>query len=157
MRHFNFLLLPLLLVSCKTTIPVSESVRTEYVERLVPYALPPDSATLIALLECDSNGVVLLKSMDMLTSKNAKLLFQLDSMGRLMANMTVAPDTIFITQKETTTDKSKETVVYVEKEDSAFDKLQKRGFWIFLAVIAIFLVIKYKSVLCGVARRLFKL
>ena len=51
------------------------------VEKLVPYALPEDSAKIRALLECDKNGKVVLKWFDEEHSKRMSLQFSLDSLG----------------------------------------------------------------------------
>ena len=55
-------------------------------ERLVPVYLPPDSALLTALFECDSNNRVILKAYDELKSQgmNSHLTFE---DGRLDYNL----------------------------------------------------------------------
>lgn len=143
---FFILLLAVTLFSCKTIRAPIESQKSEtvYIEKLVPYALPQDSATLIALLECDSNGVVLLKQLDMLTSKNANLNFALDSLGKLVANVGIKHDTIYVPKIEKSSSDTITVTQLIEKEYSAFDKLQKWWFWISIVVIAIFLFFKFR-------------
>lgn len=62
----------LLVCSCKTKyVPVESKDDSVVVEKLAEVQLPPDSATIRALLECDENGKVVLSWMDIANSKNA--------------------------------------------------------------------------------------
>ena len=60
--------------SCRSVkyVPVESSVDSIVVEKLVEVQLPPDSATIRALLECDENGKVVLSWLDIANSKNAQ-------------------------------------------------------------------------------------
>ena len=87
--------------SCRTPKPSVTTV-TEYdsvfIEKLVPYALPEDSAKIRALLECDKNGKVVLKWFDEEHSKRMSLQFSLDSLGNLLTTAKAEPDTVYLPQ-----------------------------------------------------------
>lgn len=105
--------------SCRTPKPSITTV-TEYdsvfVEKLVPYALPEDTAKIRALLECDENGKVVLRWFDEEHSKRVKLQFKLDSLGNLLANFETARDTVYLPVKETTVGKKTMTHSIVTRE-----------------------------------------
>lgn len=121
MKILLFFILPLALISCKVSKTTSailnerDSVYIE-IEKLVPVPVPSDSATIRALLECDENGKVVLKWLDMANTKNVQLQFLLDSIGNLKTNFKVPPDTVYIPSKETSTsiNKNKEKTITVE-------------------------------------------
>lgn len=85
-----------------TTVTEYDSV---FVEKLVPYPLPEDTARIRALLECDENGKVVLRWFDEEHTKRVKLQFKLDSLGNLLANFETARDTVYLPVKETTVGK----------------------------------------------------
>jgi len=104
-RQFTGILLLLiisLMCSCRTAKQASTSTETKYdsivVEKLVPYALPEDSAKIRALLECDKNGKVVLKWFDEEHSKRMSLQFSLDSLGNLLTSAKTEPDTVYLPQ-----------------------------------------------------------
>lgn len=68
-------------------------------ERLVPVYLPPDSALLTALFECDSNNRVILKAYDELKSQgmNSHLTFE---DGRLDYDLEAVHDTVYLPAKD---------------------------------------------------------
>lgn len=68
-------------------------------ERLVPVYLPPDSALLTALFECDSNNRVILKAYDELKSAgmNSRLTFE---DGRLDYDLEAVHDTVYLPAKD---------------------------------------------------------
>lgn len=121
------LLLLLLLGACHTPKASKQQtitlVTTDTVihERLVPISTPEDSARILALMQCDENGRVLLSWYEQQLSRNAELEFGLDSVGRLLAKFRTRPDTVYIEVADTTINQkeqkeSKETVVVeVEK------------------------------------------
>lgn len=94
-----------MVTSCRTPQTLtSETIRevdSVYIEKLIPIAQPVDSATIRALLQCDENGKVVLSWLDLANSDNAKLLFQLDSLGNLLADFSAGGDTIYVTNTET--------------------------------------------------------
>lgn len=80
------------------------------VEKLVEVQLPPDSATIRALLECDENGKVVLNWLDIANSKNAQAQLTIDSLGNLLAKMKTQPDTVYLPAKEVVISKRKSTL-----------------------------------------------
>ena len=90
--------------SCRSVkyVPVESSVDSIVVEKLVEVQLPPDSATIRALLECDENGKVVLSWLDIANSKNAQAQLTIDSLGNLLAKMRTQPDTVYLPSKEVT-------------------------------------------------------
>lgn len=95
-----------------------------YIDKLLPYPLPADSASIRALMECDENGKVVLRWLDMANSKNVQLIFTLDSLGEVIADMKVQRDTVFLPSKETIVTKEVELPVPVEKELSWWEKVK---------------------------------
>lgn len=127
------LYIPLLLgalVSCRsakqdtTSTTVVHLITTDTIvkERIVEVATPEDSARIKALLRCDSTGQVLLDWYEQECSKNAHLLFRLDSLGRMSADFRTDPDTEFVTVADTTVNRREEqneqqtVTVEVERE-----------------------------------------
>lgn len=127
------LYIPLLLgalVSCRsakqdtTSTTVVHLITTDTIvkERIVEVATPEDSARIKALLRCDSTGQVLLDWYEQECSKNAHLLFRLDSLGRMSAAFRTDPDTVFVTVADTTVNRREEqneqqtVTVEVERE-----------------------------------------
>lgn len=101
-------------------MPVESKNDSIYIDRLIPYPLPTDSASIRALMECDENGKVILKWLDMANTKNIELQFKIDSLGQVIANMKVKPDTVYFPSKEIIVDRKIEVPVEVER------KLSKR-------------------------------
>ena len=106
MRHFIcitaiFLILGIWLTSCKTQ-QLTSNTETKYdsivIEKLIPYALPEDSANIRALLECDENGKVVLKWFDEEHSKRMKMQFSFDSLGYLFTSAKTKLDTVYLPQ-----------------------------------------------------------
>lgn len=104
------------LVSCRsakqdtTSTTVVHLITTDTIvkERIVEVATPEDSARIKALLRCDSTGQVLLDWYEQECSKNAHLLFRLDSLGRMSAAFRTDPDTVFVTVADTTVNRREE-------------------------------------------------
>ena len=138
MRHFIcitaiFLILGIWLTSCKTQ-QLTSNTETKYdsivIEKLIPYALPEDSAKIRALLECDENGKVVLRWFDEEHTKRVKLQFKLDSLGNLLANFETAHDTVYLPVKETTVGKKTMTQAIVTREvEKKLNWWQKLFIW----------------------------
>lgn len=127
MRAILFICLALWLVGCKTKAPTTILAnRTDsiYIDKLLPYPLPADSASIRALMECDENGKVVLRWLDMANSKNVQLIFTLDSLGEVIADMKVQRDTVYLPSRETIVTKEVEVPVPVEKELSRWEKVK---------------------------------
>lgn len=121
------MLLFCLLVSCQTQIkyvPVENRTDSIYIDRLVPYPIPQDSASIRALMECDENGKVILKWLDMVNTKNVELQFKIDSLGQVIANMKVKPDTIYLPSKEIIVDRKIEVPVEVERKLTKWEQFK---------------------------------
>lgn len=117
----------LFLSGCRTKIqPVAIENRTDsiYIDKLVPYPMPVDSASIRALMERDEHGKVVLRWLDMANTKNVELMFALDSLGNVIANMRVPRDTLYLPSKEIYVDRKVEVPVLVEKELSRWEKIK---------------------------------
>lgn len=117
----------LALSGCRTKIqPVAIENRIDsiYIDKLVPYPMPADSASIRALMECDENDKVVLRWLDMANTKNVELMFALDSLGNVIANMRVPKDTLYLPSKEIYVDRKVEVPVLVEKELSRWESFK---------------------------------
>lgn len=113
------LLMGIILVSsCRTVkyVSVESKADSVVVEKLVEVQLPPDSATIRALLECDENGRVVLNWLDIANSKNAQAMLTIDSLGNLLAKLRTQPDTVYLPSKEVVVSKKEKVPYPVEKE-----------------------------------------
>lgn len=129
--------------SCRTKyVPVEGQKDSIVVEKLVEVQLPPDSATIRALLECDENGKVVLSWLDIVNSKNAQAQLTIDSLGNLLAKMKTQPDTVYLPSKEVTVNKEVQVPYPVEKELTKWQKLCVNvGGWAIVIVIITILVV----------------
>lgn len=130
--------------SCRSVkyVPVESSVDSIVVEKLVEVQLPPDSATIRALLECDENGKVILSWLDIANSKNAQAQLAIDSLGNLLAKMRTQQDTIYLPSKEVTVTKEVKVPYPVEKELTRWQQMKlELGGWAFGIIIAFALII----------------
>ena len=130
--------------SCRSVkyVPVESSVDSIVVEKLVEVQLPPDSATIRALLECDENGKVVLSWLDIANSKNAQAQLAIDSLGNLLAKMRTQQDTIYLPSKEVTVTKEVKVPYPVEKELTRWQQIKlELGGWAFGIIIAFALII----------------
>ena len=127
--------------SCRTVkyIPVESKADSVVVEKLVEVQLPPDSATIRALLECDENGKVVLNWLDIANSKNAQAQLTIDSLGNLLAKMKTQPDTVYLPSKEVVVSKTEKVPYPVEKELTRWQqfRLDVGGWAIGIVVIVI--------------------
>ena len=116
-------------------------------DKLIPVFRPSDSASIRALLECDSNGRVLLSWFDMAQSENAKLRFQLDSMGNLLADFKIPSDTVCIQGKDSTIIKSEVKLIEVERKRNSWEKFCIGFTIIALLSIIAFVILKLRSII----------
>ncbi len=135
----------ILICSCRTIkyVPVESNADSVVVEKLVEVQLPPDSATIRALLECDENGKVVLNWLDIANSKNAQAMFTIDSLGNLLAKMKTQPDTVYLPSKEVTVNKEVQVPYPVEKELTKWQqfRIDFGGWAIGVVIIAIFVMV----------------
>lgn len=133
-----------LICSCRTVkyVPVESKADSVVVEKLVEVQLPPDSATIRALLECDENGKVVLNWLDIAYSKNAQAQLVIDSLGNLLAKMRTQPDTVYLPSKEVTVSKEVKVPYPVEKELTRWQqfRLDVGGWAIGIVIITILIV-----------------
>ena len=133
----------ILVCSCRTIkyVPVESKADSVVVEKLVEVQLPPDSATIRALLECDENGKVVLNWLDIANSKNAQAQLTIDSLGNLLAKMKTQSDTVYLPSKEVTVTKKVKEPYPVEKELTRWQKIRLNvGGWAIGIVIITILV-----------------
>lgn len=126
--------------SCRTIkyVPVETKADSVVIEKLVEVQIPPDSATIRALLECDENGKVVLKWLDIANSKNAQAQLTIDSLGNLLAKMKTQPDTVYLPAKEVVVSKKEKVPYPVEKELTLYQKIKIRlGELSFIVIIVI--------------------
>ena len=138
---FMFLIL---ICSCRTIkyVPVESYSDSVVVEKLVEVQLPPDSATIRALLECDENGKVVLNWLDIANSKNAQAQLTIDSLGNLLAKMKTQSDTVYLPSKEVTVTKEVKVPYPVEKELTKWQHLKLLlGEWSLGIIITAILII----------------
>lgn len=133
----------LVFCSCKTKyVPVNGQKDSVVVEKLVEVQLPPDSATIQALLECDENGKVVLSWLDIVNSKNAQAQLTIDSLGNLLAKMKTQPDTVYLPSKEVTVNKEVQVPYPVEKELTKWQQFRMDfGGWAIVIVVITILVV----------------
>lgn len=134
----------LALSGCRTKIqPVAIENRIDsiYIDKLVSYPMPADSASIRALMECDENGKVVLRWLDMANTKNVELMFALDSLGNVIANMRVPRDTLYLPSKEIYVDRNVEVPVEVERKLSKWEQFKMDvGGWAIGAISGLLLI-----------------
>lgn len=134
--------------SCRAIkyVLVESNADSVVVEKLVEVQLPPDSATIRALLECDENGKVVLDWLDIANSKNAQAQLTIDSLGNLLAKMKIQPDTVYLPSKEVTVTKEVKVPYPVEKELTRWQQFRMDfgGWAMCIVVISILILIVYK-------------
>jgi len=134
----------LALSGCRTKIqPVAIENRIDsiYIDKLVPYPMPADSASIRALMECDENGKVVLRWLDMANTKNVELMFALDSLGNVIANMRIPRDTLYLPSKEIYVDRKVEVPVEVERKLSKWEQFKMDvGGWAIGAISGLLLI-----------------
>jgi hypothetical protein len=134
----------LTLSGCRTKIqPVAIENRIDsiYIDKLIPYPMPVDSASIRALMECDENGKVVLRWLDMANTKNVELMFALDSLGNVIANMRIPRDTLYLPSKEIYVDRKVEVPVEVERKLSKWEQFKMDiGGWAIGGLLGLFLL-----------------
>ena len=133
----------LVFFSCRTKyVPMESKADSVVVEKLVEVQLPPDSATIRALLECDENGKVVLAWLNIANGKNAQAQLVIDSLGNLLAKMKTQPDTVYLPSKEVTVTKEVKVPYPVEKELTKWQQFRMDfGGWAIGIVIITILVV----------------
>ncbi len=148
--------LALCLSGCRTHIqyvPVESKHDSVYIDRLVPYPVPADSATINALMECDEEGRVTLRRLSMEQSKNIGLQFKLDSLGHLLAKMKATPDTLYLPSKEIYAEREVEVPVPVERELSKWEQMCIRLFPYAAGLSSVLLILVARKPITALIRR----
>lgn len=144
MKWIYCFILVTVMCSCRSVkyVPVESSADSVVVEKLVEVRLPPDSATIRALLECDENGKVVLSRLDIANSRNAQARLTIDSLGNLLAKMRTMPDTVYLPSKEVTVTKEMKVSYPVEKELTRWQQMKlELGGWASGIIITAALII----------------
>lgn len=74
--------------------------------RVIPVVSPADSARIKALMRCDENGRVLLDWYEQEVSRNVRLKFKLDSLGKMTVDFDRVQDTAYVQAADTTINNS---------------------------------------------------
>lgn len=146
----------LCLTGCRTQIkyvPVENKQDSIYIDRLVPYPIPADSATIHALMECDEEGRVTLRRLSMEQSKNIGLQFKIDSLGHVLAKMKATPDTLYLPSKEIYVERKVEVPVPVERELSKWEQTCIDLFPYVLGMLAVSLFVVLRKPMISLIRR----
>ena len=144
------ILLTAAICSCRTVkyVPIEGQTDSVVIEKLVEVQLPPDSATIRALLECDENGKVVLNWLNIANSKNIQAQLTIDSLGNLLAKMRTQLDTVYLPSKEVVISKTEKVPYPVEKELTRWQQfLIDVGGWVIviLCIVILFFVIKFRG------------
>lgn len=142
--YLFIILLTSAICSCRSVqyVPVESSTDSVIIEKLVEVPLPPDSATIRALLECDEHGRIVLRWLDIANSKNAKAQLTIDSLGNLLAKMKTKSDTVYLPAKEVVVSKKEKVPYPVEKELTRWQQFRLDvGGWAIAFVIVTILVV----------------
>ncbi len=121
------------------------------IEKPVPVQLPPDSASLTALFECDSLNNVVLKDIAQLEGRNLELLASFDALrGELKVLANQPADTVYLPGKETII--RQQIPIEVEKpvymnELYSWQKLLMWTGAICLAILIVTIILKLKSLI----------
>lgn len=133
--HFICLFFSLLLTLSGCQSPAAVSVLTHrtdsvYIDKLLPYPLPSDSASIRALIACDENGRIALRGLEMANTKNVQLHFSVDSLGKVMADMKIKRDTLYLPSKETIVVQEIERPVAIAAPLSRWERFKRKvGGW----------------------------
>ena len=147
MRGIKYILIILLtsaIWSCKSVeyVPVESGTDSVVIERLVEVPLPPDSATIRALLECDEHGRVVLRWLDIANSRNAQAQMTIDSLGNLLAKMRTLQDTVYLPAKEVVVSKKEKVPYPVERELTRWEQFRMDvGGWSIAFIIIIIVIV----------------
>lgn len=144
------ILLTAAICSCRTVkyVPIEGQTDSVVIEKLVEVQLPPDSATIRALLECDENGKVVLNWLNIANSKNIQAQLTIDSLGNLLAKMRTQLDTVYLPSKEVVISKTEKVPYPVEKELTRWQQFRiDVGGWVIviLCIVILFFVIKFRG------------
>ena len=141
----------LLMSSCRTCEPIIETVETERIvnvhTRDTVITDKPDSASMRALLYCDSAYNVILD--ELVTMQGDRIETELEMVrlrnGGLLLNMGCKEDSLrheIQLRDSTITELQKQTVVVREKYVPNYYKNTSIGFWVLLGIIIVYIVVR---------------
>lgn len=139
-----FLMSGIWFTACRSIpqVPVESRTDSIYIEKLIPVVNPADSAAIRALFECDENGRVVLRWLDVANTKNVRAQLTIDSLGNVIANMKVPSDTVYVPSKEVYIDREVQVPYPVEKELNRWQKIKiELGGWAFGIIIGFLLFV----------------
>lgn len=148
MKYFLYLICFISVIfgmhSCRSIkyVPVENKSDSIVVEKLTEIQIPPDSATIRALLECDEKGKIVLNRLNIATSKNAQAQLTIDSLGNLIAKMKTQSDTVYIRSKDVSVTKKVPVPYPIEKKLTRRQQLYiKIGDWTIKIIVFIIFVV----------------
>ncbi|WP_294615661.1 hypothetical protein [uncultured Bacteroides sp.] len=139
-----FLMLGIWFGACRSLkqVPIESRTDSIYIKTLIPVANSADSAAIRALFECDENGPVVLRWLDIANTKNVQAQLAIDSLGNVIAKMKVPQDTVYIPSKKITVKEYVEVPVEIERRLTRGQAMKvELGGWAFGASLALILCI----------------
>lgn len=139
-----FLMSGIWLSSCRSIreVPIESRTDSVYIEKLIPVVNPADSASIRALFECDENGKVVLRWLDIANTKNVQAQLTIDSLGNVIAKMKVPSDTVYVPSKEVYIDREVQIPYPVEAKLTKWQAMKvELGGWAFGIIIGFALII----------------
>lgn len=138
------------LIACRAKQKVFESIPdTVYIHRIVPVTLPGDTATLKALLKCNTDGLVAMDRIETETTRNMRLMFKLDSIGNLSVRAYTQYDTIYLPADSVVITTTVTRNEYIQTPLSTWEKVMMKignvSIWVFVGAVilgAVLLFIK---------------
>lgn len=141
----------LLMSSCRTCEPIIETVETERIvnvhTRDTVITDKPDSASMQALLHCDSAYNVILFALATMQGDRIEMELEIERLrnGGLLLSMGCKEDSLrheIQLRDSTITELQKQTVVVREKYVPNYYKNTSIGFWVLLGIIVVYIVVR---------------
>lgn len=147
----SWLIISWLMSSCRTCKPIIETVETERIvnvhTRDTVITEKPDSASMRALLYCDSAYNVILDELVTMKGDRIEIELEMERLrnGSLLLNMNCKEDSLrheIQLRDSTITELQKQTVVVREKYVPNYYKNTSIGFWVLLGIIVVYIVVQ---------------
>lgn len=148
-----YIFLVLFFASCRSVAPAVQESTREVVREVVRtdtiITIAPDTATLEALLRCDSAGNVLIAQLTEAQGKRLALELQLHTAkGQTALRIDCKADSLqrllnALRTETTIRDSTHTTQTLVQNEVPTFYRNCTRGFWLLLSAIVLYLAIKF--------------
>ena len=141
----------LLMSSCRTCEPIIETVEKQVTVKIhtrdTVITEKPDSASMRALLYCDSAYNVILYELVTMQGDRIKTKLEMERLhyGGLLLNMNCKEDSLrheIQLRDSTITEMKKQTVVVREKVVPNYYKNTSIGFWVLLGIIVVYIVVQ---------------